>query len=151
MTISDAIILAMNEPRVYGFSVCCMGRTLFQLKNIDCCYLVFSNNLDKYIEMLLHDQPQFVVGIGRNNNLSQGDIVTENTDQERSNLASLKIKELINRKELNSKYVFIKIPGNTSPWILVPKIDQKILEFVKANTQVCYSRHGRKIYRTFPL
>ena len=111
---------------VYGFAVGSTGRILYQLKNIDCCYLVFSNNLDKYVETLLHDQPKYVVGIGWNDDMNQNVIVIENVDQEKSNLISLRIKELINRKELNAKYTFLKIPKNMSSWIATKKIDEII-------------------------
>ena len=116
---------------VFGFAVGSTGRILYQLKNINCCYLVFSNNLDKYIEMLLHDQPKFVIGIGWNDDMNQDNVVIENADQERINLASLKITEQINQKELNAKYKFLKIPRNMVPGVAIQKVDQEIHKFTE--------------------
>lgn len=41
-----------------------LGRLLYQLKEPDCCYIVWSNNIDHYLDLLLHDQPKFILGMG---------------------------------------------------------------------------------------
>ena len=53
--------------QVYGFAF--GGRNisayaLWRLKGVNCCYQIFSNNLENYLEFLLHDQPAFVLGLG---------------------------------------------------------------------------------------
>lgn len=63
--------------QIYGFALGNTGRLLYQLKNIDCCYLVFSNNLDKYLDMLIHDQPQYILGLGSYSGIDQDKIRIE--------------------------------------------------------------------------
>lgn len=41
-----------------------LGRLLYKLKKPDCCYIVWSNNIDHYLNLLLHDQPEFILGMG---------------------------------------------------------------------------------------
>jgi pyrrolidone-carboxylate peptidase len=55
---------AIISRQIYGFAVGGMGRLLYSLKNVNCCYLVFPNNLNMYMEMLIHDQPQYILGLG---------------------------------------------------------------------------------------
>lgn len=40
------------------------SKILYKLKSIDCCYLIWSNNIEHYLQMLLHDQPQFILSMG---------------------------------------------------------------------------------------
>jgi len=52
--------------QIYGFA---FGKNLsafvlWRLKNIDCCYQIFPNNLDRYLQMILHDQPEYILGLG---------------------------------------------------------------------------------------
>lgn len=114
---------------VYSFAIGGTKRVLYRLKNIDCCYLVFSNNFEKYIDMLLHDQPKFIVGLGTSNT-NQDSIEIEKAEDIKNNQISLMIQELIDRKELDSQYIFLKVPQNVKPWISAPTINQMILEFV---------------------
>lgn len=65
------------SKRVYGFALGSTGRLLYRLKNIDCCYLVFPNNLDKYLDMLLHDQPPHILGLGSYSGVDQDKIRIE--------------------------------------------------------------------------
>lgn len=53
----------MGTNQIYGFATGNTGRVLYQLKNIDCCYLVFGNNIDHYLDMLIHDQPSYILGL----------------------------------------------------------------------------------------
>ena len=53
--------------QVYGFA---FGKgnisayTLWRLKNIDCCYQIFPNNLESYLKLLLHNKPKYILGLG---------------------------------------------------------------------------------------
>jgi len=49
---------------IYGFALGGTSHILYRLKQLSCCYLVFPNNLDHYLNMLLHDQPEYIVGLG---------------------------------------------------------------------------------------
>lgn len=39
-------------------------RVLYRLNNIDHCYPVWPNNFSRYLDMLIHDQPEYVLGLG---------------------------------------------------------------------------------------
>jgi len=67
----------MLNKQVYSFALGSTGRLLYQLKNIDCCYLIFPNNLDKYFDMLIHDQPQYILGLGSYSGVDQDKIRIE--------------------------------------------------------------------------
>lgn len=41
-----------------------LGKLLYKLRTPDHCYLVWSNNIDHYLNILLHDQPEFILGMG---------------------------------------------------------------------------------------
>lgn len=65
--------------QIYGFA---FGRNLsasvlWRLKNIDCCYQIFPNNLDRYLQMLLHDQPEYILGLGVYSGVDQDKIRIE--------------------------------------------------------------------------
>lgn len=66
--------------RIYGFafgSGNVSAWTLWKIKNIDCCYQIFPNNLDRYIEMLLRDQPECILGLGVYSGVDQDKIRIE--------------------------------------------------------------------------
>lgn len=64
--------------QIYGFALSGgTGRILYRLKQIDCCYLVYPNNIEHYLEMLLHDQPTYVLGIGTYSGVDQNQIRIE--------------------------------------------------------------------------
>lgn len=69
----------MNNHAIYGFSLGATGRTLYRLKQINCCYLIFPNNLEMYLEMLLHDQPAYILGLGSYSGIDQDKIRIETT------------------------------------------------------------------------
>lgn len=55
----------VNRPRIYGFAFSGLSSLLYRLKEIDCCYLIFGEaSINKYIEFLLHDQPEYIIGLG---------------------------------------------------------------------------------------
>ena len=50
---------------LFGFSLSGQtSRILWKLKNVDMCYEVYSNNIDHYLKMLIHDQPKYILGMG---------------------------------------------------------------------------------------
>lgn len=50
---------------IYGFSLSGFtSKILWQLKPLDMCYQVWPNNIDQYLEILIHDQPKYILGIG---------------------------------------------------------------------------------------
>lgn len=61
----------------YGFSLGSASRILYSLKNIDCCYTVYPNNIDHYLNMLLHDQPRYILGLGSYSDENQNQIRIE--------------------------------------------------------------------------
>ena len=63
--------------QVYGFAMGSTGQILYRLKNIDCCYLVFPNNLDMYFDLLIHDQSPYVLGLGSYSGVDQDKIRVE--------------------------------------------------------------------------
>lgn len=64
--------------QIYGFAHSGgTGRILYRLKQIDCCYLVYPNNVEHYLEMLLHDQPRYVLGLGTYSGVDQDQIRIE--------------------------------------------------------------------------
>ena len=70
----ESILLS---KQIYGFALGSTSRLLYRLKNIDCCYLVFPNNLDKYLNMLIHDQPPYILGLGSYSGVDQDKIRIE--------------------------------------------------------------------------
>lgn len=54
-----------THNNLYGFSLSGQtSRILWKLKNVDMCYEVWSNNIDHYLKMLIHDQPKYILGLG---------------------------------------------------------------------------------------
>lgn len=63
---------------MYAFALTSdLGRLLYQLKSPDCCYIVYSNNIDHYLKMLLHDQPSHILGLGSYSGIDQDKIRIE--------------------------------------------------------------------------
>jgi hypothetical protein len=68
-----------KTPNIYGFA---FGHSylLYQLKQIDCCYLLFGEaSIDKYMEFLLHDQPRYILGIGKYHQSDKSNILITQT------------------------------------------------------------------------
>ena len=64
--------------QIYGFALSGgTSRILYQLKQIDCCYLVYPNNIEHYLEMLLHDQPSYILALGTYSGVDQDQIRIE--------------------------------------------------------------------------
>lgn len=86
-----------SDHKIYGFALRGTGQILYQLKTIDCCYLLYPNNIDHYLAMLLHDQPSHIIGLGLYTGVNE-------------NIVSEKISQLINQRQLHSRFVFLYIP-----------------------------------------
>jgi pyrrolidone-carboxylate peptidase len=90
--------------------------------------LVYPNNVEHYLEMLLHDQPPYILGLGTYSGVDQDQIrkvtinsfLSENSQMKSAeamgnshcNLVSWKIMQLINQGKLNAQYTFLHIPKN---------------------------------------
>ncbi len=49
---------------LYGFSLSGLtSKILWSLKPLDMCYEVWPNNVDHYLQMLVHDQPKYILGM----------------------------------------------------------------------------------------
>lgn len=73
---------------LYSFALTSnLGRLLYQLKSSDCCYIVYGNNIDHYLKMLLHDQPSHILGLGIYSGIDKDKIRVETitTNRFRSN------------------------------------------------------------------
>lgn len=63
---------------LYGFSLSDLtSRILWRLKPLDMCYEIWPNNIDHYLQMLIHDQPKYILGIGTYSGIDQDDIRIE--------------------------------------------------------------------------
>lgn len=50
---------------IYGFSLSGLSsKLLWQLKPLDMCYQIWPNNIARYLDILIHDQPKCILGIG---------------------------------------------------------------------------------------
>lgn len=147
-----------SDHQIYGFALGGAGRWLYQLKNIDCCYIIFPNNVDMYLNMLIHDQPTYILGLGSSTGLDQDHIQIETVcfdplqnnllklspflqsgakmkfsqgvGSSRHDLISWKITELIDQQKLKARYTFLHIPKTMSPWEASQDIDLALSEFV---------------------
>ena len=68
----------MYNNDLYGFLLSGQtSRILWKLENVDMCYEVWSNNIDHYLKMLIHDQPKFILGMGTYTGIDKGNIRIE--------------------------------------------------------------------------
>jgi hypothetical protein len=101
--------------QIYGFA---FGKgnisawTLWRLKNIDCCYQVFGEkSIDGYLRFLLHNKPEYILGLGVYSGIDQDKIRIEakcsnqfrNGFMEGNKLQELNIKPYLEPLE-NSKF-----------------------------------------------
>ncbi len=67
----------MSHAHIAGF---CLGNTrtlLYKLQSVSSCYILFENNLNHYLEMIRHEQPDAVLGLGRYSGRDQDKIRVE--------------------------------------------------------------------------
>lgn len=63
---------------IYGFSLSGMtSRILWRLKPLSMCYNVWLNNIDHYLDMLIHDQPKYIFGLDTYTGSDQNNIRIE--------------------------------------------------------------------------
>lgn len=96
------------KNQIYGFALGSTGGLLYRLKNINCCYLVYPNNLDMYLDMLMRDQPQYILGLGSYSGV----------DQEKIRIETLSSNQFRNGSVEGNKYVEVEI----KPFLLPTKI-----------------------------
>lgn len=66
------------QHNLYGFSLSSLtSKILWRLKPLEMCYQVFSNNIDHYLQMLIHDQPKCILGMGTYSGVAQDKIRIE--------------------------------------------------------------------------
>ncbi len=136
---------------LYAFALTnSLGKLLYKLKAPDHCYLVWSNNIDHYLDILLHDQPEFILGMGVYSGVDQETIGIETgttnnlpinyflkpdgsnvklasrSGNSLCNLISWKIMKLINKNLLNSKYTFLHIPKQFPSYKAISLIEQML-------------------------
>jgi hypothetical protein len=73
---------------LYAFALTSgLGRLLYRLKLPDHCYIVYSKNIDHYFDLLIHDQPSQILGLGSYSGVDQDKIRIERiaTNQFRNN------------------------------------------------------------------
>jgi|SRR3989338_515309 len=147
------------QPEIYGFAIGSVGRILYQLKATSCSYLVFPNNLDHYLTMLLHDQSPYILGLGSCSDINQHYMGIETICSNKlkskfinleikpflepnsqmrythtigdsfCSMASWKIMQLIKQQELKSQFSFLHVPKSIPFWSVTQKLDQTLLEF----------------------
>lgn len=99
---------------LYAFALTnSIGRILYKLKTPDHCYIVWDNNIDHYLNILLHDQPQYILGMGEYSGIDQEAIRIETvtTNRFRNNsiepsvkyLKRLKLNNFLESKDDNAK------------------------------------------------
>jgi len=120
--------------QIYGFALSgSTGRILYRLKQIDCCYSVYPNNVEHYLEMLLHDQPPYVLGLGTYSGVDQNQIRIETicTNQFRNDYVNDNEKQKIKINSFlseNSQMKMAKAMGNShcnlTSWKIMQLIHQ---------------------------
>ncbi|HUD45067.1 MAG TPA: hypothetical protein VMR41_05975 [Patescibacteria group bacterium] len=68
-----------NIPHnLYGFSLSGMTiKILWRLKPLSMCYNVWLNNIDHYLDILIHDQPKYILGLDTQRETDHNDITIE--------------------------------------------------------------------------
>ncbi|MCA9371455.1 hypothetical protein KC726_01010 [Candidatus Woesebacteria bacterium] len=118
--------------QIYGFALSGgTSRILYQLKQIDCCYLVYPNNIDHYLEMLLHDQPSYILSLGTYSGVDQDQIRIETvcTNQFRNDYVDSKEKQKVTINSFlyeNSQMKLAEAIGNSHCNLVSWKIMQLI-------------------------
>lgn len=147
----------INLNHLFGFAftrrnISC--RTLYSLKEIDHRYLLWGKkSIDKYLEILLKEQPEYILGLGIYTGRDQSKIrietkcitpsgkelvispflkpginsvLTETIGHSYCNLVSWKIMSLINSGKLKSQYTFLHLPKTMDIKIAVSEVEKLI-------------------------
>ena len=129
--------------QIYGFALSGgTSRILYQLKQIDCCYLVYPNNIEHYLEMLLHDQPSYILALGTYSGVNQDQIRIETicTNQFRNDYVDSNKKQIAKINHFlsaNSQTKLAKALGNSHCNLVSWKIMQLISQG-KLNAQYTF-------------
>lgn len=65
---------------VYGFAFTdnnASTKTLYKLNSVDHRYILWGNNIEHYLDLLLHDQPESILGLGVYSGIDQDQIRIE--------------------------------------------------------------------------
>ncbi len=122
---------------LYAFSVSKrLNYLLYQLRTPECCYAVWPNNIDHYLELLIHDQPSDIVGLRNSHDINLVTIKVSTLDTnhpdpflDSNNPISKTITEQILSGALKSKYHFLEIPERFKAYELIKPVDQILTEF----------------------
>ncbi len=95
---------------LYAFALTTsLGKLLYKLKSPDHCYIVYSNNIDHYLDLLIHDQPSHILGLGSYSGIDQDKIRIERitTNQSRNG----KVEENAPNKLKINSFLPLSIPS----------------------------------------
>lgn len=129
--------------QMYGFALSGgTGRILYRLKQIDCCYLVYPNNVEHYLKMLLHDRPSYILGLGTYSGVDQDQIRIETicTNQFRNDYVDSKDKLKVKINPFlsdNSEMKLAEAMGNSHCNLVSWKI-MLLINQGKINTQYTF-------------
>lgn len=112
---------------------------LYKLKTVDHCYIVWPNNIEHYLNILTHDQPEFVLGLGVYSGIDQDKIwiETQATNKFRNNpidpsFSEAEILPLNTFLEPDANSKFASGLGNSwcnlISWKITTLINQKVLK-----------------------
>lgn len=142
-----------DNQLVYGFSLqgSCKN-ILYGLKQVDCCYVVYPNNVDQYLNMLLRDQPKYILGLRRGDHdmmeieeycydlenekkvkinsflVSNNNFSISLGDNLRVDMISFEIMKLIESGKLSSQYTLLNLPRKIKPWKMIKIIDEHLVD-----------------------
>ncbi len=127
---------------VYGFAFTnnnISTKTLYQLNSVDHCYILWGNNIEHYLDLLMHDQPEFILGLGAYSGIDQDQIrietqalnkfKNESIDQKVTNDEAILLNPFLNPID-GSKYA-LGIGNswcNLVSWKIANLINQKALK-----------------------
>ncbi|RJQ26033.1 hypothetical protein C4577_04360 [Candidatus Parcubacteria bacterium] len=62
-----------GKSRIYafGFTNNISARVLYGLKRVSHCYIVWPNNINQYLNILIYDKPEYVLGLGEYSGIDQ--------------------------------------------------------------------------------
>jgi len=130
-----------------------LGRLLYQLKTPDCCYIVYSNNIDHYLKMLLHDQPSHILGLGSYSGVDQDKIRIETitTNRFRNDLIEDNAPEEVNINNYletsNENFKMASALGNSYCNLISWKI-MRLIEKGKLKSRYSFLHIPRGLYHT---
>lgn len=137
---------------LYAFALTSeLGRLLYQLKYPDCCYIVYSNNIDHYLKMLLNDQPSHILGLGSYSGIDKDKIRIEtittnrfrNDSIETNAPEEIKINNYLETSNENFRMAFAL--GNSYCNLISYKI-MRLIEEGKLKSQYSFLHIPKEMY-----